>query len=272
MFELLKILNPAILSIALAYPALAEDAHKICYRDDAAPFSHVDTGGTPTGYSVNLCRRVLAEIGTPDPEMILVSAEDRFTTLTSGKCHVLCEATTVSMKRRESMEFSLITFLTGAAFLYPNALVDGGAATKSEMVVGFLSGTTAHEKWKSGDLVSGTAFDFAFAAVESHEDATTQLLDGTLQAYVADREILERILSEQPQLAKAFRVGRKSLSYEPYALAVDMGNDTLRVKIDAVLAQLFRSGEITEILGEHVPQRRFDPILLDLFELQSLPE
>ena len=46
----------------------------------------------------------------------------------------------------------------------------------------------------------------------------------------------------------------------------------MRVQIDAVLAELYRSGEIKEILGQYIPQRRFDPILLNLFELQSLPE
>lgn len=260
------------LVLIMASPATAEGDYKICYREDAAPFSYVDDAGTVRGYSVDLCRRVLAEFGTPEPDMVLVTAEDRFDQLKSGACHLLCEATTVSMKRRETMEFSLITFLTGATFLFPNSLLNGSADADTAIAIGFLEGTTAHEKHKSGQLVGGSTYDISFEPVATHEDAKHLLLTGGLQAYVADREILERILSEEPTLAEDFQVGSKSLSYEPYALAVDMGNDELRTKVDAVLAMLFRDGEIKDILGEYIPQRRFDPILLDLFELQSLPE
>lgn len=262
----------ASLPFLMASPAIAQDSYKICYRSDAAPFSYVDDAGTVRGYSVDLCRRVLAEFGSPEPEMVLVTAEDRFEQLKSGTCHLLCEATTVSMKRREEMEFSLITFLTGATFLFPNAMLNGSTEAGAAITVGFLEGTTAHEKYKSGQLVGGSTYDISFKPVGSHEDAKTLMLSGGLQAYVADREILERILTEELKLAENFQVGSKSLSYEPYALAVDMGNDELRTRVDAVLATLFRSGEIKDILAEYIPQRRFDPILLDLFELQSLPE
>lgn len=253
---------------------LAGGDPKICYREDAAPFSYVE-GGQPLGYSVDLCRFALEKAGWPDPGMVLVTAENRFEMLTEGTCNVLCEATTVTMKRREDVEFSLITFLTGSAFLFPKAISEMDPKTE-ELTVGFLSGTTAHEKWREGDLIGGTAFNISFEPVEQHDEAIENLKNGDLNAYVADREILERIINEHKVLADAFMVGKRSLSYEPYALAVEMGNDELRIKIDDALADLFRERDntrmINDILGKYIPQRRFDPIMVELFELQSLPE
>lgn len=257
----------------LATFAQAGEDYKICYRADAAPFSFMADDGAPRGYSVDLCRHALASLGTEDPEMVPVTAEDRFDRLIKDQaCHVLCEATTVTMRRRQDMEFSLITFLTGAAFLFPKSLLIETEKTEAVMKVGFLEGTTVHENSENGGFVNGATFNFSFEPVESHEAAVLGLTDGTLQGYVADREILEQILAESPSLAELYQVGRQSLSYEPYALAVRMGDDRTRTAIDEVLAELYRTGEIRKILSEYIPQRRFDPILMNLFELQSLPE
>lgn len=258
--------------LTLFVAPLAAEPITLCYREDAAPFSFVADDGTPKGYSVDLCRRAVAGQSDVAPEMVLVTAETRFDALISGQCRLLCEATTVTMQRRRDMEFSLITFLTGSAFLFPKSLLEPGDGDAAEIRVGFLENTTAHENWKSGNLVGGSAFSFTFEAVEDHEAAATRLADGTLSGYVADREILEGMLAEDKDLAERYQVGRTSLSYEPYALAVAKGDDDLRIAVDEVLAELFRSGEVREILGAYIPQRRFDPILDDLFELQSLPE
>ncbi len=67
-------------------------------------------------------------------------------------------------------------------------------------------------------------------------------------------------------------MGQGSLSYEPYAIAVRLGDDDLRIRIDDVLAELFRSGEIFELIATHVPNRLHDSRLKDLFLIQSLPE
>ncbi len=258
-------------AMAIAMPVLAQDAPKICYREDAAPFSFIDEAKEPNGYSVGLCQRILSALGTDDPEMVVVTAEDRFTSLQNGDCDLLCEATTVTMQRRAEMEFSLITFLTGAVFLYPKELLNG-KYSEGDVTVGILSKTTAFDKWKSGDLRGGTGVEFVFEEQKSHEDAEAALLEGGLDGYIADQEIIEQIVANNPQLEKSHLISKSTLSYEPYALAMRMGDDELRVQVDEVLAEMYRSNEILDLLDKHLPGRSGDKLLTNLFELQSLPE
>ena len=249
----------------------AEQPLTLCYRTDAAPFSYEDEAGRPAGYSVDLCRLVADGMGQSDPAMIAVTSNTRFDRL-GRDCRLLCEATTLTLARRETMEFSLITFLTATALLYPVDLPAKGQKDAAVLKVGFLQRTTTDDLWQQGDLVGGADYRFEFQPVESHDTAARMLGDGTLDAYIADREILEVILAGAPALADRLHIGQQGLTYEPYALAVARGDDDLLIQVDRVLVGLFRSGKIREILGRHVPHRRFDPLLTDLFRIQSIPD
>src|SRR5215208_5529523 len=81
---------------------------RIGYRDDAEPFSYRNVQGQAAGYSVDLCRAVAQ-----------VAATDRFAAVADGKVDLLCEATTVTLDRRSELDFSLLTFATGATLIYP---------------------------------------------------------------------------------------------------------------------------------------------------------
>lgn len=257
--------------LSLLAGLLEAQAYSICYRADAAPFSYLGDDGNPTGYTVELCQLVAERRGSM-PEMVRVTSENRFQTLQDGRCDMLCEATSVTMKRRRSgVEFSLITFLTGTALLFPRSLLDD-AHGSVPIVVGFLEGTTTHDKWRARQLVSGEGIPFEFKPQQSHQVAIDALKSGALGAYLADREIIEGILRDNPSIAETHILGEDSLSYEPYAIAVKTGNDDIRIQIDDVLAELFRSGQIFDLIAQYVPNRLYDSRLKDLFLIQSLPE
>ncbi len=248
----------------------AEETPRICFREDAAPFSFLDDVGTPAGYSVDICRRVLSAMGNSDPSMVSVTTEDRFSQLQSGACDLLCEATTVTMQRRAKMEFSLITFLTGTVLLFPRDLLN--AEENRAIRVGLLTETTTFNRWQSGELRGGDGLEFTFVVQRSHEEAEVALTSGDLEAYIADREIVDQMLHRNAALAQSHQISESPLSYEPYAIAMRMGDDPLRVQVDEVIASLFRTNEILGLLDLYLPGRRDDTLLIDLFRLQSLPK
>lgn len=267
-FVLSRVLFVAML--AMPSTALADQAFKICYRTDAAPFSYLDGNGTPAGYTVDICNLVARDLNLR-PEMVAVTSESRFDFLQEGRCDVLCGATTVTMVRRQSVEFSLITFLTSSALLYPRSLQDKQGSARI-VTVGYLRGTTIEDHHSAGTLTGGDRENFKFVAYGSHGEAKAALRNGALDGYVADREILEHILLSIDGLAETHRISGSSITYEPYAIAVRMGDDERRIAIDRVLADLFRSHEINDILAEHVPTRRDDEFLSRLFTIQALPQ
>ncbi len=265
-------LTQVVLAVCALLPlsAMAEGSPRICFREDAAPFSFLDDAGKPAGYSVDICRRVLSAMGDKDPTIVSVTIEDRFSQLQSGACDLLCEATTVTMQRRAEMEFSLITFLTGTVLLFPRDLLD--AKEDQTVRVGLLTETTTFDRWQSGDLRGGNGLEFVFVVQRSHEEAEAALNSGDLEAYIADREIVDQMLHRNAALAQSHQISESPLSYEPYAIAMRMGDDPLRVQVDEVIAGLFRTNEILGLLDTYLPGRRGDTLLVDLFRLQSLPE
>jgi len=258
-------------SILLPIGAMAEEGFEICYRADAAPFSYIRDDGRPAGYSIDICMATAEALGVR-PILIEVGSHDRFDALIDEKrCDMLCEATSITMGRRDSMEFSLITFLTGSALLYPIDLLDTQVGER-HVAVGYLRGTTVAEHRRAGTLIGGGRAVFVFQDFDGHDSATAALLDGSIQSYIADREILQAILQSNPSLMASHQISRESITYEPYAIAVRLGDDRLRIALDRVLVDMFRSGTIGDLLAEHIPDRRYDPMLEDLFAIQSLPQ
>ncbi len=263
----------AVFLALFATPVTAEDQIKICYRADAAPFSYLGADGNPTGYSVDLCQRAVASMNASHV-MVEVSAQDRFDRLRQKDCDILCEATTASIQRRSlksKLEFSLITFVTDSVFLYPKTLTQPESLEET-VLVGLLQGTTVEDSFKDGRIEGGQGIVFEFRPQSSHEKGAKSLADGKLGAYIADREIIEQMLIDYPELQKTHTLSRESISYEPYALAVRLGDDELRIRIDEELARLYRSGEISDIIAKYIPARSVNGILGSLFELQAIPE
>ena len=252
----------------------ADNVLPICYREDTAPFSYLDEVGHPIGYTVELCERA-AKILNSQTRMVPVTAENRFETLNNGDCDLLCEATTVTLRRREDVDFSFYTFLTGSAFLYPKSL-SSNESSDEKIQVGYLRGTTVELAAKAGTIIGGNSAQYVIGdefEFQSHEDARNALMIGSIHGYLADREILEAMLEEFPSLDQTHRISLRNLTYEPYAIAVRRGDHQTRLDIDTALAKLFtEAGLMRELLGTYIPTRQDDRLLEDLFKIQSIPE
>jgi ABC-type amino acid transport substrate-binding protein len=95
---------------------------RIGYVPDAPPLSFVDEEGNVAGYSIDLCRHIASairfDLGLEKIEiefMPLVSMEDRISAVEKHDVDIECGATTVTLSRRERIDFTLMTFITGSA-------------------------------------------------------------------------------------------------------------------------------------------------------------
>ena len=224
---------------------------RLAYRADAEPFSFVDANGKATGYSVTLCRavaRAVAEkVGKPDLKVVevAVTAADRLDAVPGGKADLLCEATTVTLERRQKLDFSLPTFATGATLLYP----EGGAKSFEDLAgkkVGVLTGSTTETGLREALERAKIAADVV--AVPSHTDGIERLASGEFAAYFGDGAILLFNLMKSP-FRDRLRLSDKVLSFEPYALALPRGDDDFRLVVDSTLAHMSRTGEIGAVFN-----------------------
>ena len=78
---------------------------RIGYREASIPFSFLDRGNQPVGYSLDLCRAIVDEIGrTLDRddlkvEFVRVTADDRLDAVADGRVDLECGSTTNTLER-----------------------------------------------------------------------------------------------------------------------------------------------------------------------------
>lgn len=225
---------------------------RIAYREDAPPFSfRKNNAGDPLGFMSDLCRAVAArvgqQLGLADLKIayVPVTSADRFDAITGGKADLLCEATTQTLKRRETVGFSIPTFVDGASFIIG---ASGPRDIKSleGKTVGVLASTTTEADLKRA-LQAGQ-IKAEVVSVRTHDEGIDAVEKGTVAAYYGDRAILTfLLLGGKPRpglmLADAY------LSVEPYALALRRGDEDFRLAVDRALSQIYRSGEVVKLFA-----------------------
>jgi polar amino acid transport system substrate-binding protein/glutamate/aspartate transport system substrate-binding protein len=275
----------ALAALLLAAPARAEDALdriartgevRLAVRADAPPFSFAGPSGLPEGFSIDLCQAVVAELAISlnrpvTPRFLAVTGATRLDAIANAEADLLCEATTYTLGRRARMEFSLITFVTGIVLAVrrdsPLAL---GQEIEIPRRIGVLRGSTAEAALRQ--VLEQNPGRSTMVGFDSHETAIDAILNGSVDAYSADREI---ILAQMFQRGAGdlIAISSQALSYEPYALALPPGERRLKLMADRALASLFRTGAIRDVLSKWFGEQAWnDPTVRTVYRLQSIPE
>jgi len=127
----------------------------IGYRTDASPLSYENADGRPSGYSVDLCRRIAAAVKAHlgkeniETRFVPVTSDERISAVVTGKIDIECGSTTVTLSRQEQVDFTLPTFVTGGSVL---SLAKTGIHDMSDLSgkkVGVVKDTTTVEQLRS---------------------------------------------------------------------------------------------------------------------------
>jgi ABC-type amino acid transport substrate-binding protein len=246
---------------------------KIGYRPDARPHSYVDAGGLPAGYIVDLCREVVAAvrqtIEAPDlkADYITVNAENRFQAVQAGAIDLLCEPSSITIARRELVDFSLPTFIDGAGILTQQGVAIQRFEDFAGKRIGVLTGTTTEQ------VLRGALADLSLKAdvrvVKDHREGAALVSGSKLDAYFADRTILAMLLAGR-EVPPGLRLGPRYFSYETYGLAMQRGDHAFRLLVDRTLARIYRSGRAEEMIKRAIGADP-DDMLRMLIAINALP-
>ncbi|SMF13571.1 amino acid ABC transporter substrate-binding protein, PAAT family [Tistlia consotensis] len=242
-------------------------------RVDAAPFSYL-VDDKPAGYSVQLCRAVAGEIAQ-DLELAKVSiqyvsvdTDERFRAVADGRIDLLCGAATATLARRRLVDFSIPTFIDGAGVL----VRADGARQFAELAgkrIGVRRATSTADRLQTTLKSSGIAAEVV--PLDAHEEGFSRLQSGDIDAYFADRAILQSLMIGHG-LPADLRLSPQYLSYEPYALALPRGDSAFRLAVDTALSRLYRSGAIKEIFASAFGKAEQSDLLKALYIVSALPE
>ncbi|WP_340115260.1 amino acid ABC transporter substrate-binding protein [Pelagibius sp. 7325] len=258
------------------------------HREQSVPFSfmvseatglHHGAPGAVVGYTIDLCLAVAEDLkqslNLPDlaVEYRAVTAETRFQALQDGDIDILCGSTTETLKRREQVAFSLLTFATGIEFLVHDELDFSAAVDFNGRRVGVVGGTTAEDAVREA-IVRLNLVDVEVVLFNGYDAGLAALEDKQIAAFFGDRILLVNLIGRAREPEKLTLLNRL-ISYEPYALAVRRDSPDFLLAVDRTLAALYRSRDILPIF-----QRWFggmgvlsnEPLLRALYNLQALPE
>lgn len=242
-------------------------------RVDAAPFSYLHEE-KPAGYTVQLCRAVAGEmaqdLGLPRIEVqyVTVDTAERFQAVADGRVDLLCGAATATLERRRLVDFSIPVFIDGASVLVRT----DGPAGFDELAgkrIGVRRATSTADRL--GATLESFGIEAAVVEVDVHDEGFSRLKTGDIDAYFADRAILQFLLL-QHDLPADFALSSQYFSYEPYAIALPRGEDDLRLAVDSALSRIYRSGAIKEIFASTFRQAEQSELLKALFIVSALPE
>jgi len=245
---------------------------RIGYRADAKPHSYRTEQGQPAGYVVDLCREVAAAVGevvqSVQVNYVLVPADQRFPAVRDGRVDILCDPSSVTLARRELVDFSLPTFLDGASVLSRVNRPVERYEDLSGKRIGVLTGTTTETTLREG--LSSIRINATVVPVRDHRAGVSLLEEDKVDAYFADRAIIAALLFEGGR--PGFALSKQYFSYETHALALPRGDDAFRLLVDRTLARLYRSGRINAILAKTFGNDPPGDMLKAMFLINSLPD
>jgi ABC-type amino acid transport substrate-binding protein len=222
----------------------------IAYRSDALPFSFVDEANQPTGYSIDLCRRVVnaieEQLGIQGVQIkwVPVTLQTRLDAVAKGQADMECGSTTVTLSRMQQVSFSSFTFVDGTGLLIKADSTARSLADLSGKKIGVIAGTS-NEK-ALNEALKRKVVSASVMAVKSREEGLAQLEAGQLDAFASDKTLLMG-LAPKAKDAKGLALLVEDLSFEPYAITLPRGDDDFRLAVNRALAQIYKSDAIVDI-------------------------
>jgi glutamate/aspartate transport system substrate-binding protein len=246
------------------------------YREQSLPFSFRGDDGKPTGYSIDLCQRIVTGIQQQlklpklDVKWVAVTVDSRITAVVNGTIDLECGSTTSSLSRQEQVDFSNMTFVDGGSLLVKTTSNFATFQDLGGKKIGIIPGTTTEAAMRT--VLQKTSVTAEIVPVTDHLAGLAALESGSIDAYASDRVILIG-LAATAKNAGQFAIAEQYLSYEPYGFMMRRGDAPFRLAVNRVLSSLYRSGEIVQIYGRWFGKLGPPPkILIAMYALYALPE
>ena len=210
-------------------------------RYGSPPFSFINKQNEKVGFSNDLAGLVHKAIEKKLGKSIKLEGKEttpatRIPLLTSMAVDLVTETMTDTRARRDSVDFSLTFFVTGAQFIVKKGSPIKGAENIAGKRIGTQQGSTnervLREKYSSAQLVSFPDQAAAFTAMQK----------GMLDAYCNDGIQLWGLKYKTPKPDEWEVVG-DYISYEPYGMAMRKNDSDFRAVVNNALMEVIESGE-----------------------------
>lgn len=215
-------------------------------RTGSPPFAFVNKNNEWVGFSIDLVEQaILPVMAKKTGKEIKVEKKEstpqtRIPLLTSNAVDLIAETMTDTQSRRDSVDFSLTFFATGAQFLVKKGSPIKGLQSIAGRRVAAQQGSTnariIREQVPNAKLLEFPDQPAAFQA----------LVQGQVQAYTNDGIQLAGLKAKAPKPDEWVVVG-EFFSYEPYGMAMRKNDSEFRQVVNVGLMDAIASGKYFEL-------------------------
>jgi glutamate/aspartate transport system substrate-binding protein len=219
----------------------------IGYREASFPFSYIRQGGTPIGYSIDLCLGVVDEVkrelgGAPVAVAYQpVTADTRMDAVISGKVDLECGSTTSNVERQKTVAFSPVIFVAGTKLLVKRGSGIASFRDLSGKTLVVTSGTTnetamhmLNDKYKLGIII---------VTGKDHQESYDMLASGKADAFATDDVLLAGFIAANKSQDSMAVVG-DYITYEPYGIMFRRDDPLMADAISRAFTTMAQSGAL----------------------------
>ena len=203
-----------------------------------------DSAGKPTGYAVEFCSAIAAELGpvtggVQQIKYIPVAVDQRVRLLREGSIDMLCDSFTIAEDRRAQVEYSAPIFYDQVQVMVRTKDKISTLDQLNGESVSVINTTTAGRAVDSYNASNGSKWKISRAV--GADAAFGQLQLGWVKGYARDGVLLANQKRAMPN-ASDFEILPTPLSSEPIGIGLRRGDQAMKTLSDSVVVTAMKNG------------------------------
>lgn len=218
-------------------------------RDSSGALSYTLGDGKYTGFHVEVCNKVIANLEKAVGRKVevryqSVTSQNRIPLVQNGTVDIECGSTTNNATRQKDVAFLPTTFVEEVRIAVKANSGITGIAQLNGKNVATTTGTTSVQTLRRNERATGVDFKEVFG--KDHADTFLLLESGRADAFVMDGAILAGNIATSKAPAD-FRIVGEVLSVEPIAIMIRKDDAAFKKLGDDTVAEMMKSGEIARL-------------------------
>lgn len=220
-------------------------------RESSGALSFTLGDGKYTGFHVEVCQRVLADVQkqlalTKPLEIKFqpVTSTNRSLLVQNGTVDIECGSTTNNLTRQKDVAFAVTTYVEQVKTAVKAASGISSIENLNGKKVATTAGTTSIKLLRSHERANGVNFEEVIG--KDHAESFLLLESGRADAFVMDSQILAGNISKS-KAPGDYKILSEVLSVEPIAIMMRKDDPAFKTAVDNSIKSMMKSGEIAKL-------------------------
>ena len=218
-------------------------------RDSSGALSYTLGDGQYTGFHVEVCGRIIADLEKAAGKKLTVkyqpvTSQNRIPLVQNGTVDIECGSTTNNATRQKDVSFVVTTFVEEVRMAVKADSGITGIAQLNGKNVATTTGTTSVQTLRKNERATGVDFKEVYG--KDHSDSFLLLESGRADAFVMDGAILAGNIATSKNPA-GFKIVGETLSVEPIAIMIRKDDPAFKKLADDTVKAMMKSGDIAKL-------------------------